>query len=284
MRKPDSCLGADAKLAQEEKMFVKGLVDVCPRCGMHRNEMNNEIKVTARGKIGPARQHLNNCNDKDKIYRYQMRLKRLAAQKAASQSKETAQEDAMIMNTWISNGRQVGQLWMLNAKLLKCQCDLFSLENSGTKVELIGRLAKHLRSKKPLLLTNNTSSQISVGDESGFDTSGISRVENEDLPSNLNVMDKEELMGVCASYGIKFNPQKDCKIDLVEKLEKARYKGNTEMTLMLEGKKRNGTLMLQDSTGQVSEDGGPPRRVSGSVRKRQEADEDFTIEDTVDID
>ena len=134
------------------------------------------------------------------------------------------------------------------------------------------------------MLTNNTSSQISVGDESGFDTSGISRVENEDLPSNLNVMDKEELMGVCASYGIKFNPQKDCKIDLVEKLEKARYKGNTEMTLMLEGKKRNGTLMLQDSTGQVSEDGGPSRRVSGCVRKRQEADEDFTIEDTVDID
>ena len=39
------------------------------------------------------------------------------------------------------------------------------------------------------------------------------------------------------------------------------------MTLMLEGKKRNGTLMLQDSTGQVSEDGGPPRRVSGCVRK-----------------
>ena len=34
-------------------------------------------------------------------------------------------------------------------------------------------------------------------------------MENEDLPSNLNVMDKEELMGVCASYGIKFNPQKD---------------------------------------------------------------------------
>ena len=165
MRKPDSCLGADAKLAQEEKMFVKGLVDVCPRCGMHRNEMNNEIKFNARGKIGPARQHLNECNDKDKIYRYQMRLKRLAAQKAASQSKETAQEDAMIMNTWISNGRQVGQLWMLNAKLLKSQCDVFSLENSGTKVELIGRLAKHLRSKKPLLLTNNTSQQISVGDE-----------------------------------------------------------------------------------------------------------------------
>ena len=192
---------------------------------MHRNEMNNEIKFNARGKIGPARQHLNNCNDKDKIYRYQMRLKRLAAQKAASQSKETAQEDAMIMNTWISNGRQVGQLWMLNAKLLKSQCDVFSLENSGTKVELIGRLAKHLRSKKPLLLTNNTSSSSQISVEMKVVLIHlVCRAENEDLPSNLNVMDKEELMGVCASYGIKFNPQKDCKIDLVEKLEKPATK------------------------------------------------------------
>ena len=58
------------------------------------------------------------------------------------------------------------------------------------------------------------SAGIKVSYESGFDTSGISRVDNEDLPSNLNVMDKEELMGVCASYGIKFNAQKDCKIDL----------------------------------------------------------------------
>lgn len=255
---------------------MKGLVDICPRCGMHRNDMNNEIKFNSSGKIGPARQHLNECNDNDKISRYQMRLKRLAAQKAASKSKENAQEDAMIMNTWISNGRQVGQLWMLNAKLLRSQCDLFSLENNGTKIELIGRLANHLRSKKPLLLTNNTSQEISVGDESGFDTSGISRVDNEDLPSNFNVMDKEELMGVCASYGIKFNVQKDCKIDLVQKLEKARYKGNTEMTLMLEGKKRNGTLMLRDGAGH--EDGGPSRHISEDARKRKEADEEFTIE------
>ena len=36
--------------------------------------------------------------------------------------------------------------------------------------------------------------------------------------------------------------------------------------------------MLKDSTGQVSEDGGPSRHVSGCVRKRQEADEDFTVE------
>ena len=42
--------------------------------------------------------------------------------------------------------------------------------------------------------------------------------------------------------------------------------------------------MLKDGTGQVSEDGGPSRHVSGCVRKRREADEDFTVETTVDID
>ena len=55
------------------------------------------------------------------------------------------------------------------------------------------------------------------------------------------------------------------------------------MTLMLEGKNVMAPLCC-NSTGQVSEDGGPSRRVSGCVRKRQEADEDFTIVDTVDID
>ena len=74
-------------------------------------------------------------------------------------SKETAQEDAMILNTWMQNGRQVGQLWMLNIRLLKSQCEVFDLPTAGTKNELIGKLAKHLRSRKPLLLTNSTSQE-----------------------------------------------------------------------------------------------------------------------------
>ena len=180
------------------------------------------------------------------MQQYKLKLKRQEEMKKQQLSKETAQEDAMILNTWKNNGRQVGQLWMLNVRLLKSQCEIFNLPTGGTKNDLITKLAKHLRSSKPLLLTNSTAQEVTVGEDSGFDTSGIGRVDDEDLPSNLNMMETEELMGVCASYGIKFNPAKDRKVDLIAKLEKARYKGNKEMTLMLEGKKRDGSLLLKD--------------------------------------
>ena len=144
------------------------------------------------------------------------------------------------------------------------------MPTGGTKNDLITKLAKHLRSSKPLLLTNSTAQEVTVGEDSGFDTSGIGRVDDEDLPSNLNMMETEELMGVCASYGIKFNPAKDRKVDLIAKLEKARYKGNKEMTLMLEGKKRDGSLLLKDGNTDTDH--------SGRKRKVRDEDEEFVIE------
>ena len=271
-RKPTAALVDEKeKHSQQEKLFVKGLIDVCPRCGMHRSEMDNVTRRDSKGNvIGPARYHLMKCNDEKKMQQYKLKLKRQEEMKKQQLSKETAQEDAMILNTWKNNGRQVGQLWMLNVRLLKSQCEIFNLPTGGTKNDLITKLAKHLRSSKPLLLTNSTAQEVTVGEDSGFDTSGIGRVDDEDLPSNLNMMETEELMGVCASYGIKFNPAKDRKVDLIAKLEKARYKGNKEMTLMLEGKKRDGSLLLKDGNTDTDH--------SGRKRKVRDEDEEFVIE------
>jgi hypothetical protein len=87
-------------------------------------------------------------------------------------------------------------------------------------------------------------------------------------------METEELMGVCASYGIKFNAAKDRKIDLINKIEKARYKGNKEMTLMLEGKKRDGSLLLKDNTDIESSSS------NNNNKKRKSCDDEFIPENT----
>jgi hypothetical protein len=242
------------KLNDNERLFVKGLIEVCPRCGITRAELPQ--KAAKGEKIGPARAHLIGCNDAAKIKSYQAKLRRLEAERHSKQSKQSAQEDAMMLKTWEMSGRQVGQLWMLNERILRNQCELNGLstetKTSDPKTELIGRLAKHLRQKKTLLLTSGAHKDALETTDVGYDTAGIGDVDNEDLPSNLHTMETEELKAVCASYGIKYDSKKDGKYSLINKLENARFKGNKEMTLMLTGKKANGDLLLTDTAGASS--------------------------------
>jgi len=235
----------EQKLGEGEKLFLKGLIEVCPRCGISRAD----LPLAPVDGVPPARAHLNACTDQKKIRQYQEKLAQEEREKKNKLSKEAAQADAMMLKTWEMGGRQLGQLWMLNVRILKSQCEANNVKCGDTedKTELIGRLAKHLRNKKTLLLTSGGHKGESEDVDIGYDTIGIAGADDSDLPSNFELMEEDELKAVCASYGIKFNAKKDRKSDLITKLEKERYKGNKEMTLMLTGRKANGDLLLKDS-------------------------------------
>ena len=69
-------------------------------------------------------------------------------------------------------------------------------------------------------------------------------MDEEDLPSNMETMEREELACVAASYGIDFDHGKDVKSDLVKKLERAR---NTGRGLLMITDDRDGDEDVDDS-------------------------------------
>merc|ERR1712060_303321 len=82
---------------------------------------------------------------------------------------------------------------------------------------------------------------ITMGTEIGHishDITPIHKVDAEDLPSNMEGMEREELQCVAASYGIDFDDKADVKMDLVKKLERARLKGSGLMMITDEVEKK----------------------------------------------
>lgn len=204
----------------QEQLFVLQLRNTCPRCGweIERGDGQEEIK-----------EHLEGCNDKEQIRAYQ---KEISEKKASSQSKASAvenEEELLALKQWEMNGRQVGQLWMLSDAMLRRQCESFNLPTEGKRHEMIKRLSVHIRSQERLMITDGKTKVIG---ESRFDTCSLKHADAEDLPQNLNSLDKEQLQDLCASYNVTFNAGKDVKKDLIRKFEQARYKG-TEQQLML---------------------------------------------------
>ena len=68
------------------------------------------------------------------------------------------------------------------------------------------------------------------------DVTPINRVDEEDLPKNMETMEREELQCVAASYGVDFDHGKDVKMDLLKKLESARSKGRGLLMIADEGR------------------------------------------------
>ena len=127
---------------------------------------------------------------------------------------------------------------MLSTRQLRALCAESELElDAGVGVDedgkpaLIAVLAKHLRSKVVMLLTDG-SKEANAEAAGAFDTATIAQVDAADLPSNFHGMEREELACVAASYGIAFSPG-EVKETLIRRLEGARFKGSG--VLMLEG-------------------------------------------------
>lgn len=206
----------------QEQLFILQLRNSCPRCGweIERGDCGDEI-----------REHLADCNDEENIKQYQ---KKMAEKEARGRSKVEAienEEELLALKQWEMNGRQVGQLWMLSDTMLKRQCESFDLPTKKLKRhELIKQLSQHIRSQERLMITDGKTKTSTGGN--GYDTCSLNHADQEDLPENLNSLDKEQLQDLCASYNVAFNAKKDVKKDLIRKFEQARYKGSDQLLML----------------------------------------------------
>ena len=194
----------------QEQLFILELRDSCPRCGHEMFGGNNGRE-----------EHLNNCNDQNKIEAHKKKVAAMELSAAEEQEKKEVQEDIQAFKTWEHNGRQVGQLWMLSVTTLRAECRKFQLDTEGHKLELISRLGRVIRERERKMLTMGPEHEKQIS----YDVTPIHRVDEEDLPFNLETLEREELACVAASYGLDFDQGKDVKVDIIKKLEKARNTG-----------------------------------------------------------
>ena len=110
---------------------------------------------------------------------------------------------------------------MLSEATLRRECHKFSLSSEGGKVELITRLGRVIRDRERKMITMGPEHEKQVS----YDITPIHKVDEEDLPTNLESLEREEIACVAASYGLDFDHGKDVKMDIIKKLEKARDTG-----------------------------------------------------------
>ena len=228
-----------------EQLFVLKLVDFCPKCGWELERHMNRDDAT---------EHLQNCNDAKKIKEYSQELAERKRLEDSRQKGVENQEEIMAYKTWEINGRQVGQLWMLSENIIIRECKKYSIGADDPKHILISKLGQEIRTREKRMIT--------MGGENAkysHDITPIHKVDQEDLPLNMDSMDTEDLRCVAASYGLDYDDKNDVKIDILKKLESARFKGTGLLMILddeadnnLNGRKRKSI----DKDYNETEDGG----------------------------
>ena len=122
-------------------------------------------------------------------------------------------------------------MWLQNEATLRRECDKFNLSSVGHKVELITRLGRVIRDRERKMLTMGPEHEKQIT----YDVTPIHKVDEEDLPANLETLEREDIACVAASYGIDFDQSKDVKSDIIKKLEKARHTGRGLLMITNEG-------------------------------------------------
>lgn len=167
-------------------------------------------------------------------------------------------------------GSQAGQLWMLSDNSLRRQCQQRGLDADGTNAEMISLLAPLLRQKESgrYLMDTNASSRSSGDGNVG--AISIGSADADDLPSNMHTMSERQLKSVAAGYGIQLK-HTDTKIDIIEALERARFKDTAPMMLMDGGKKNKRGRAGSDETGKCM------KRKKRKEDSCEDSDSDFEI-------
>lgn len=156
-----------AKVA--EACFVEGLQDICPRCGLELEGVEE----------GDQLRHLRSCTDSaaHKAHQTVTATKTMAAEKAAAKAK--AQTSSASTAVWNFTGGHVGMLWMLDEEQLKKRCKAEGLSTNGQQPALVASLREHL---------------LARGEPLGAPA--------ETLPKALHAMSQAQLASVCAAHGV----------------------------------------------------------------------------------
>jgi len=222
------------------RLFVQGLVDDCPQCG--------EEPGCAPEDREAHKEHLRQCQDKDKISKHQKKIRMEEARQAEKEARATAQEDMQSLRTWEFLGGNEGELWLLTDGQLERKCREKGLlpkeeemKGAGTwkrkkstrpmsKDEMIAQLVQHANKRAALRLTDGTDKGAAGVKKC---RKGGNTMTRESLPDNLYSMSLSQLRSVCAAHG--YVPQATTQSGLVREMERvvAKAEGHEE-TLLLE--------------------------------------------------
>ena len=176
-------LSEAAQRRQAEKLFVLGLVDACPRCGVEPGDDDEAGRLA----------HLRCCNDAGAHAVHARAQARKAAKEASREQWKDAQGEATNLAAWQFLGGRASQAWMLTDAQLQKQCG-----EKGIAVEGRHRQLEALAEKLA------TDEGVEVDDES--------------MPTNLHACGLDELKQLCAAHRITA-PRGSSSSELIALLE-----------------------------------------------------------------
>eukprot|EP00993_Chasmostoma_nieuportense_P007669 NODE_934_length_1753_cov_7.199877_g876_i0.p1 GENE.NODE_934_length_1753_cov_7.199877_g876_i0~~NODE_934_length_1753_cov_7.199877_g876_i0.p1 ORF type:complete len:561 (-),score=123.61 NODE_934_length_1753_cov_7.199877_g876_i0:71-1699(-) len=127
----------------QERLFILGLRDHCPRCG-------ESMSMEGYPDEEAQQLHLLQCTDPTKAAAHKKRVAVAADLVAARAHTADLQSEVASGAAWEFLGGQATQLWLLSESLLRDQCEVAGLSTSGTKEELIARIAHNRKGQKQL--------------------------------------------------------------------------------------------------------------------------------------
>lgn len=177
---------------QAERLFARGLVDTCPRCGAKGS--GDEVK---------NRLHLRGCTDEKKIAQYRFEQQATAEGQAHKAARLATEEEERNLAAWKFLGGRSDSAWLLTDKQLEKQCAERGISLDGGRDDKLGRLSHALRS-----------------DEAAAAASGAGqpRLTEAPVPDNLHALSLAQLSSVCAARGIAVPPSSGTE-ELIELIE-----------------------------------------------------------------
>ena len=215
----DDAADEAARLKHAEALFVRNLIDACPRCGFEPPSSETDKDS--------LQAHLDACHDKvaHKLHRKAVQAAEARAEKKAAAV--DAQAEATNLAAWQFLGGNSGSMWLLTDNQLKKQCEDRGLE-TGSREDMLGRLAAASAESANNLLTHED------GGKGGGTSRGAKRsrphVDRESLPSNLHSMSLSQLRAVAAASGLDARGCRNTD-DVIRLIEAATYDANEPLLL-----------------------------------------------------
>ncbi|KAL3897016.1 MAG: hypothetical protein SGPRY_013143, partial [Prymnesium sp.] len=135
----------EARQKHAEKLFVRNLLDECPRCGFTPPQSADFESLSM---------HLKGCNDKRAHEAHRRTQAAAAAAREAKERREDADVEAQNLAAWQFLGGSTESMWLLTDTQLKKQCEGAGVESNGGREEMLARLSRHQAALQSQRLTS----------------------------------------------------------------------------------------------------------------------------------
>ncbi|KAL1515358.1 hypothetical protein AB1Y20_001987 [Prymnesium parvum] len=235
----------DERRKHAEKLFVRSLLDDCPRCGYSPPPSADFEFLSA---------HLRECTDAAAHARHRRELAAASAALSRRHAREEADAEAQNLAAWQFLGGSTESMWLLTDKQLRKQCEEAGVKVGPSRDENLAALARRRMTTDaarieggkgmPSLAYHPSAGGSDLGgdrkkrhkrsdDQPTASPAGRRiAVSAASLPSNIHSMSLRQLRSVCAAHG--FVPKGDTTEALIAELEQSLYEGTEDAPLLLD--------------------------------------------------